>query len=339
MNAITFFRFLLFFGLTHFSFFSNGQEVKYLGRVIDSETQKPISNANIILKGTTNGTFTNFLGYFEIVGSNQEIVISHVGYETVSTMLNVEKSKFQIAIPPAKYTLQDLRLEDSVMVDGFNYDEKYYVQEVAIRSQENAPLEITAEFPGGLKEFHNFLIDKLFELSDSITNQIDVIVWFSILEDGSLKVDSIINGTNHVNTIKNLFEKSPKWIPAYQRHSVVATSFEQPFAFNNESEMWSIVEEQPEYQGGMAAFYGLIGENMNYPKEAKRSGIEGRVYISFVINKTGELEEVKPERTLGYGCDEEAVRLVMLTSGKWIPGNQRGRPVKVRMVLPIIFRL
>lgn len=339
MNTKIFLQLLLFLGIIHLSFFTNGQEVKYLGKVIDSETQKPISNANVILKGTTNGTFTNFHGYFEIVGSNQEIVISHVGYETVSTMLDVERPKFQLAIPPTKYTLQDLRLEDSVMVEGFNYNQNYYTKELDIRSSENAPLEITAEFPGGLKEFHNYLIDRLFELSDSITNPVDVIVRFSILEDGSLKVDSILNGINQLNIIRNLFESSPKWIPAFQRHSTTVTSFEQSFFFNPKSGMWSIVEQLPEYPGGMSAFYRLIGENMNYPKEAKRGGIEGRVYVSFVINKTGELEEVKPERALGYGCDEEAVRLVMLTSGKWIPGNQRGRPVKVRMVLPIIFRI
>ena len=339
MNTRTLIKTSLILVMISLSRFSWGQEVKYLGRVVDQETQKPISNANVLLKGTTTGTFTNFLGYFEIVGSSQEIVISHVGYETVSTTLSVEKAKFQIAIPPAKYSLQALKLEDSVMVDGFNYNQNDYTREVDLRSQEGSPQEIPAEFPGGLKEFHNYLINGLFELGDSITSPIDVNVHFSVLPDGSLKVDTIVNSTGHMSVMKSLFENSPKWIPAYQRHSAVITAFEQPFLFIPKTEMWSIVEQQPEYPGGMVAFFRLIGENMDYPKEAKKSKVEGRVYVSFVVNKIGELEEVKPERGLGYGCDEEAVRLVMLTSGKWIPGNQGGRPVKVKMVLPIIFKL
>ena len=339
MNMKTFVRLSLILITFHLSIFSHGQDVKYLGRVINSETKKPVSNANVILKGTATGTFTNFLGYFELTGSNQEIVISHVGYETVTTALDETNTQFQLTIPPVKYALQTLRLEDSVIVNGFQYNQNYFSQEIDLRSQESAPLEIPAEFPGGLREFHDYLIDGLFEPSGSIPIPIDVDVRFSILKDGTLRVDSILNATDYVDIIKELFEGSPKWIPAYQRHSPVITSFEQPFLFNPQAEMWSVVEQQPEYPGGMVAFYRLIGDNMSYPGEARRSKVEGRVFVSFVINKSGELEEVKAERALGYGCDEEAVRLVRLTSGKWIPGNQRGRPVKTRMVLPIIFKL
>lgn len=103
-------------------------------------------------------------------------------------------------------------------------------------------------------------------------------------------------------------------------------------------EVFTIVEDQPEFPGGMAAFYKFVGDNMNYPSQARRMGIEGRVYVQFVVDKDGTVTEVKAVKGIGAGCDEEAER-VLRTAPKFKPGKQRGRPVKVRMVLPIIFKL
>lgn len=103
-------------------------------------------------------------------------------------------------------------------------------------------------------------------------------------------------------------------------------------------EVFTIVEDQPEFPGGMAAFYKFIGDNMQYPSQARRMGIEGRVYVQFVVDKDGTVTDVTAVKGIGAGCDEEAVR-VLKTAPKFKPGKQRGRPVKVRMVLPIIFKL
>jgi len=103
-------------------------------------------------------------------------------------------------------------------------------------------------------------------------------------------------------------------------------------------EVFSIVEDQPEFPGGMAAFYKYVGDNMKYPAQARRMGIEGRVFVQFVVEKDGSITEVKAVKGIGAGCDEEAER-VLRASPKFKPGKQRGRPVKVRMVLPIQFKL
>lgn len=103
-------------------------------------------------------------------------------------------------------------------------------------------------------------------------------------------------------------------------------------------EVFTIVEDQPEFPGGMAAFYKYVGDNMKYPSQARRMGIEGRVYVQFVVDKVGNVTEVKAVKGIGAGCDEEAER-VLREAPKFKPGKQRGRAVKVRMVLPIIFRL
>lgn len=103
-------------------------------------------------------------------------------------------------------------------------------------------------------------------------------------------------------------------------------------------EVFTIVEDQPTPEGGMEAFYKYIGKNMNYPAQARRMGIEGKVYVQFVVDKDGSLNEVQAIKGIGGGCDEEAVRVVK-SAPKWKPGKQRGRPVKVRMVIPITFKL
>ena len=103
-------------------------------------------------------------------------------------------------------------------------------------------------------------------------------------------------------------------------------------------EVFTIVEDQPAFPGGNAAFYKFVGSNMTYPSQARRMGIEGRVFVQFVVDKDGSVTEVKAVKGIGAGCDQEAER-VLKTSPKWTPGKQRGRSVKVRMVLPIIFKL
>jgi len=103
-------------------------------------------------------------------------------------------------------------------------------------------------------------------------------------------------------------------------------------------EIFTVVEDQPEPAGGMAAFYKYVGKNMKYPTQARRMGIEGRVFVQFVVDKDGSITEVKAIKGIGAGCDEEAER-VLRNAPKWKPGKQRGRAVKVRMVLPITFRL
>jgi protein TonB len=103
-------------------------------------------------------------------------------------------------------------------------------------------------------------------------------------------------------------------------------------------EIFTIVEDQPEPKGGMAAFYEYVGKKLKYPAQARRMGIEGKVFVEFVVDKDGSITDVKAIKGIGAGCDEEAIRVIQ-EAPKWKPGKQRGRPVKVRMILPITFKL
>ncbi|MFZ5973327.1 MAG: energy transducer TonB [Bacteroidota bacterium] len=103
-------------------------------------------------------------------------------------------------------------------------------------------------------------------------------------------------------------------------------------------EIFTIVEESAAPKGGMAAFYKYVSDKIKYPAQARRMGIEGRVFVEFVINKDGSISDVRAVKGIGAGCDEEAVRIVQAAPA-WTPGKQRGKPVKQRMVLPITFKL
>ncbi len=103
-------------------------------------------------------------------------------------------------------------------------------------------------------------------------------------------------------------------------------------------EIFKVVEEQPSYEGGMDAFYKHVINEIRYPLEARNAGVEGTVDVQFVIERDGSLSNIKAMNSIGAGCDEEAVRVVKAATG-FKAGSQRGRTVRVAMVMPISFKL
>ena len=98
------------------------------------------------------------------------------------------------------------------------------------------------------------------------------------------------------------------------------------------------VEEMPRFPGGEVALFKYLGDNIKYPAMAKDAGINGKVYVTFVIEKDGSIGNVKILRGIGGGCDEEAIR-ILNGMPHWSPGKQRGKPVRVQYNLPINFIL
>ncbi|GAB4014314.1 energy transducer TonB [Spirosoma migulaei] len=98
------------------------------------------------------------------------------------------------------------------------------------------------------------------------------------------------------------------------------------------------VEQQPEYPGGLDALRNFLSKNLNYPRSAASAGVSGRVFVSFVVNTDGSLTDLQVLKGIGFGCDEEAIR-VMRKMPNWRPGKQAGRAVRVKYNLPISFTL
>lgn len=107
---------------------------------------------------------------------------------------------------------------------------------------------------------------------------------------------------------------------------------------DNEGEIFMIVEEMPEFPGGQEALQKYLAENIRYPVIAEENGIQGRVFVSFVINQKGEVTNATVMRGVDTHLDREALRVIQAMP-KWKPGKQRNVPVRVSCVLPVNFVL
>ena len=103
-------------------------------------------------------------------------------------------------------------------------------------------------------------------------------------------------------------------------------------------EIFVVVEQQPEFPGGMSALMKFLGDNIKYPVIAQENGIQGRVITNFVVERDGSITDVQVVRGQDPSLDKEAVRVIQ-TMPRWKPGQQRGKAVRVRFTLPVVFRL
>lgn len=115
----------------------------------------------------------------------------------------------------------------------------------------------------------------------------------------------------------------------------VAVEEEEP----EEQTIFEVVEQMPEFpDGGMAGLMQYLSKNIKYPTIAQENGTQGRVTVQFVVNKDGSIVDAKVLRGVDPYLDKEALRVIG-TMPKWKPGMQRGKPVRVKYTVPVMFRL
>ncbi|SOD20172.1 M56 family metallopeptidase [Pedobacter xixiisoli] len=214
-------------------------------------------------------------------------------------------------------------------------------------------IENPPTYPGGMDKFYKFLSNniKYPEEAKKLSIQGKVFVSFVVEKDGSLsdiKIDRKVGYGTDEEAVRVL-KLSPKWNAGLKNGTAVRVKYNLPIAFTlnqksvnqeavQDNTVYSFVsmENPPQFPGGMTQFYKFLGDNIKYPEEAKKSAIQGKVFASFTIEKDGSLGDIKIDRKLGYGTDEEAIRVLKL-SPKWIAGTQDGKPVRVKYNLPIGF--
>jgi len=116
------------------------------------------------------------------------------------------------------------------------------------------------------------------------------------------------------------------------------TAKEEVIEVEETKPVFTIVEEMPSFPGGETERNKFLAENIVYPQQATENGIQGTVYVSFVVDSKGNVTDVKILRGIGGGCDEEALRVVKMMP-KWHPGKQNGKQVRVLFNMPIYFKL
>lgn len=126
--------------------------------------------------------------------------------------------------------------------------------------------------------------------------------------------------------------------PERQMMGVLTTDISK-YDLKDVSGVFTIVEESASPIGGYPVLYEYIAKNIKYPVEARRKGVEGKVFVEFVVNVDGTLSNFVWLKGIGDGCDEEAIRVLQASTIAWTPGKQQGKSVKQRMVIPIFFKL
>ena len=208
-------------------------------------------------------------------------------------------------------------------------------------------------FPGGLDALGRFLGTNIkypkAEREKGIQGR--VAVTFVVEKDGSLSDLKVVRGISKGldNESVRVLKLSPKWKPGNVKGKKVRVQYSIPISFTlaNETgkpvsketgQVFTSVEQVPEFPGGVNAFGRFLASNIKYPKADREKGVQGRVIATFIVEPDGELTDIKITRGVTEGLDNESLRVLQL-SPKWKPGIQNGDPVSVQYSVPINFSL
>ncbi|OAV63911.1 hypothetical protein Barb4_04611 [Bacteroidales bacterium Barb4] len=151
-----------------------------------------------------------------------------------------------------------------------------------------------------------------------------VVEVLNVVEDNvNLEQQDILSSEDNLKSAQNLTYAPP-----------VAIEEEE----ESEQQIFTVVEKMPEFPGGQAALLKFLATSIKYPVIAQENGIQGRVTVSFVVNKDGSVVDAEVVRGVDPSLDKEALRVVGIMP-KWSPGEQRGKPVRVKYTVPVTFRL
>lgn len=213
------------------------------------------------------------------------------------------------------------------------------------------------EFPGGFEALEQWKKQHIIYPEQAIQSGTEgqVVVRFIIRETGEVTDAEILRSIDPAldKEALRLVNSMPKWMPGKQDGKAVSVRWDEPVTFtlptaeNNvvmesetkeDNKVYDVVEQQPSFPDGQGALMQWLIDNIKYPVIAAENGIEGRVMVQFIVNKNGDLSDVRVARGVDPSLDKEALRLISIMP-KWIPGKQNGKIINVRYTLPITFKL
>ena len=225
-------------------------------------------------------------------------------------------------------------------------------------------VEKMPQYRGGEEAMMKYVADNIKYPQEAKDKNISgrVFVSFVIEKDGSVNEVKVVRGIGGGcdEEAARVIKGMPKWEPGMQKGKPVRVNYMMPINFKlsdtqpkqpvkkssvskvdmkpDKNGVYQIVEEMPQYTGGEAAMMEYVAKNIVYPQEARDKEISGRVFVSFIVEKDGSVNEVNVKKGIGGGCDEEAVRVIKAMP-KWKPGKMKGEAVRVRYQMPINFKL
>lgn len=315
------------------------EDVEVKGKVLDSNSQ-PVIGANVLIKGTTTGTITDLDGNFVLLApADGRLLFSFPAYQ------------------PKEVEIKDLaRTNGTVWLQP-------KVSEAG--GQVFTVVEKMPVYPGGQSALLRKLASEIRypKAAQDSGIQGTVIGSFIVNTDGSVSDAAVVRGVDPsldqeaLRVIRTL----NGWTPGEQRGQKVRVKYTLPIQFSlqgnaassdrNETaaapagkpedtsgQVFTVVEKMPEFPGGQEALMQKIASETRYPRIAYENGIQGRVVCSFIINLDGSVSDAAVVRGVDPSLDQEALRVVGTMNG-WTPGEQRGRKVRVKYTVPVLFQL
>ncbi|MEG1564390.1 MAG: M56 family metallopeptidase [Bacteroides sp.] len=290
------------------------------------------------------------------------IVISNI--ETVArTTKNIAKEMIQTMTP-------------APLIQTPPQDKKKAVAKKVVKADDSPLFEVVEqmpEFPGGIPAMMEFITTTLRYPATAHANgtQGRVIIQFVVEKDGTVnEAKAIKKVSSELDTEAiRIVSSMPKWTPAKQKGQAVRVKYTIPISFRlsgptpakvkenaleevtvvpynsvhntnaaPEEPIFQVVEQMPQFPGGINELMSFFGKNIKYPVDAQKNGKEGRVIASMVIDKQGNVTQAKILKGIYPSLDAEALRLIY-SMPKWEPGKQRGVNVNVKYTIPISFKL
>lgn len=232
-------------------------------------------------------------------------------------------------------------------------------------------VEKQPEFPGGTKELMRFLSDNIKYPVEAMqkNQQGKTVVNYVVEKDGSISDVKIARSSYTLldEEAIRVVKQMPKWKPGMQKGEKVRVRYTLPVQFKltendkkdgvvpppppppgtsknskngikDTDEIFIVVENQPEFPGGLAAMMKFLNQNIKYPKEAQEKDIQGRVVVNFIVGTDGSIMDAQITKGVHESLDKEAIRVIE-SMPKWKPGTQQGKKVRVRYTLPVMFSL
>lgn len=326
------------------------KSITYKGKIVD-EAGNPLGNVQIItdrkFQSTTVYT-TNTSGNFRVETSSEAGILFEYTGKDGKKLARAFKATELAQMDPDNMVIVLIPMVNDTLTapDIFEVVEKM------------------PEFPeGGMAGLMQYLNKNIRypEAAKKAGVQGRVTVQFVVEKDGSISNVSTLRGMEpdlDKEAIRVISEM-PKWKPGTQRGEPVRVRYTVPVVFRNnkpatdkagkdvvvvatkkadQSDAYEVVEQMPQFPGGFAEMMKYLAKNIKYPSEARKSGVEGRVTVQVIIDTEGRVTNTRVIKAVDPYLDAEAIRVVS-SMPKWNPGMQDGKPVNVKFLIPIMFRL
>ena len=307
---------------------TRAQERLITGRILDKTTQLPITNANIIVAGTTSGSVSNSMGYFElnIKPGFETLLISHIGYRSGNVQIpptdrfNIELEKVLVVLPKVVLFFRSPELAP------------YLTTTLTRDRKSNREVEQSAVYSGGI-EYLNYYLTTNFKYPKDLNSPVkgETYVSFEVTKVGAIENVKIHNDSLNTSMkvqIEQLFSSMTEWQPAYQNGAPVNQAFIVPIIYGP---ILNSVDTD-------TFLHYYLAKNIIYPEEALRLAQEGTVFAYFKLNSVQDITKLEILRGIGSGCD-----MMVYNAIKGIPKAElRNLMLNIGdsvFVLPVDFRL